>query len=122
MINDKNKQLPSGKIEEILDSLDSTPRAVVPDFFYTRVKAKMVARFETRDKVAVPIIKRPWMLRPAFALTALAAVLLVNIAVIFQKNDTLESTISELDTLQSIAAEYSLNDNNAILFDINQDK
>jgi hypothetical protein len=110
MNNNKNS-----KIEEILGSLDGTRRAAAPDFFYTRLKARM-------EKGLEPEPKRPWILRPAFALTVLAGVLLVNAAVIFQKNDTAETVTSDAETLQSIAAEYSLNDNNTILFDINQDK
>lgn len=112
MNNDKNK-----KIEEILGSLDGSQRAATPDFFYTRLKARM------EKGIAEPMVKRPWILRPAFALTILIAVLLVNAVVIFQRNDTAENTISDADTIQSIAAEYSLNDNNTVLFDINnQDK
>ncbi len=103
------------KIEEILGSLDRTPRAAVPDFFYTRLKAKM-------EKGLEPAPKRSWVLRPVYALTALAAILLINAAVLFQNNDSTENGNNDLETLQSIAAEYSLNDNNAILFDINQEK
>ncbi len=110
MNNNKNS-----KIEEILGSLDGTRRAAAPDFFYTRLKARM-------EKGLEPEPKRPWILRPTFALTVLAGVLLVNAAVIFQKNDAAETATSDAETLQSIAAEYSLNDNNTILFDINQDK
>ncbi|HEV7783154.1 MAG TPA: hypothetical protein VGO58_17890 [Chitinophagaceae bacterium] len=110
MNNNKNS-----RIEDILGSLDGTQRAAAPDFFYTRLKARM-------EKGMEPVAKRPWILRPAFAFTVLAGVLLVNAAVIFQNNDTPETGTSDAETLQSIAAEYSLNDNNTILFDINQDK
>ena len=111
MNNNKNS-----KIEEILGSLDGTQRATAPDFFYTRLKAR-------REKGLEPATPRPWILRPAFALTVLVGVLLINAAVIFQNNDPAETTpASDAETLQSIAAEYSLNDNNTILFDINQDK
>jgi hypothetical protein len=106
----------NNKIEEILGSLDGTQRATAPDFFYTRLKARM-------EKGLEPATQRPWILRPAFALSVLLGVLLINAAVIFQKNDAPETTAtSDSETLQSIAAEYSLNDNSAILFDINQDK
>ena len=104
----------NNKIEEILGSLDGSQRAGAPDFFYTRLKARM-------EKGLQPTVKRPWILRPAFALTVLVGILLVNAAVIFQKNDTPEVAVSDSENMQSIAAEYSLNDNNTILFDINQD-
>lgn len=110
MSNNKNS-----KIEDILGSLDGVKKASAPDFFYTRLKARM-------EKGLEPEPKRPWLLRPAFALTVLAGVLLVNAAVIFQKADTAETAINDAEQFQSIAAEYSLNDNNTILFDINQDK
>jgi hypothetical protein len=105
----------NSKIEDILGSLDGVKKASAPDFFYTRLKARM-------EKGLEPEPKRPWLLRPAFALTVLAGVLMVNAAVIFQKTDTAETAINDAEQFQSIAAEYSLNDNNTILFDINQDK
>ena len=110
MNNDRNK-----KIEEILNSLDGTQKAPMPDFFYTRLKAKMESGFE-------PAIKKSWVLRPAFALTALAAVLLINAVVIFNSDaGKADTTTGDSDALQSIAAEYSLNDNSSV-YDLNQDK
>lgn len=117
MNNDRNK-----KIEEILNSLDGSQKAVVSDFFYTRLKARMQSRLES---AVIPDIKKSWVLRPAFALTVLAAVLFINAFVILKNDGTKNDSISEItndsDTLQSIAAEYSLNDNNS-LYDLNQDK
>lgn len=110
MNNDKNK-----KLEEVLGSLDGTKRAAMPDFFYTRLKARMEKGFE-------PSLKKSWVLRPVFALAALVLVLLINAAVILKGNSVKENTAGDAETIQSIAAEYSLNDNNAILFDISQDK
>lgn len=117
MNSDKNK-----KIEEILGSLDNCQRAAAPDFFYTRLKARMLAAEE--KNMGVPV-KRPLILRPVFALTSLAAVLIINAFVIFQRdNNSLpdDTALSDTETLQSIAAEYRLNDNSTVLFDINQDK
>lgn len=111
MKKDKNT-----RIEEILASVDGIQKVNAPDFFYTRLKARM-------EKEATPAVSRPSILRPAFAFTALAAVLLLNAAVFFsQKKDSGETGISDAEILQSIAAEYNLNDNNTVLFDINQDK
>jgi len=105
------------KIEDILGSLDESPKAVVPDFFYTRLKARMERGLEP--------VKRPWILRPAFALTALAVVLLIN-AVVILRGDANKANgavaTSDSETFQSIAAEYSLNDNNSLVYDLNQDK
>jgi len=116
MNNNSNK-----KIEEILSSLDGTQKAVVPDFFYTRLKARMVAQHEGGKAVNDPAAPRSWILRPAFALTVLAAVLLINAFVIFKSDSGKETATNDTETIQSIAAEYSLNDNNYV-YDLNQDK
>jgi hypothetical protein len=100
MNNEQNK-----KVEEILGSLDGTRRASMPDFFYTRLKARMERGFE-------PAINKSWLFRPVYAITALAVVLLINAAVIFNGTNTSadEASITEIETLQSYAAEYRLND------------
>lgn len=110
MNNDRNK-----KIEEVLGSLDGIQKAVMPDFFYTRLNARM-------EKELEPATKKSWVLRPVFALAALAVVLLINAVVILKGNAGKSDTATDdSETLQSIAAEYSLNDNNAV-YDLNQDK
>ncbi len=113
MNTEKNK-----KIDEILDSLDHCERASAPDFFYTRLKARMQGELESKSRVK----KAPLILRPVFALTAVVAVIVINAFVIFQNDNSNENTaLSEAESIQSIAADYSLNDN-TILFDINQEK
>ena len=107
------------KIGEILESLDNCKRATAPDFFYTRLKARM------EQNTGTYITKKPFVLRPAFVFPVLAAILVINFFVIFQRNNTLNSDASvfnEAETFQTIAADYSLNDNNTILFDLNQDR
>jgi hypothetical protein len=91
------------KVDDILNSLDSVKRASAPDFFYTRLKARMEKRLE-------PVAQRPWILRPVFAFAALVIVVLINAAVIFQGQNSTETNGSDTDTYQSIAAEYNLND------------
>jgi len=110
MNNDRNK-----KIEDILGSLDGSAKATAPDFFYTRLKARMEKGLEQ----ATP---KSWLLRPAFALTVLAGVLLINAAVIFQKNTDKETaTTNDAETLQSIAAEYNSMNDNSYVYDLNPD-
>ncbi len=106
----------NSKIEEILGSLDGSQRAAIPDFFYTRLEARM-------QQELVPVTKKSWMLRPAFAFAVLIIVLVVNAVVIFKgdTNKTNEIATNNDDTFQSIAAEYSLNDNNSV-YDLNQEK
>ena len=105
----------SKKVEEILNSLDRSSRATIPDFFYTRLKARM-------ERGLSPATKKSWVLRPAFAFVTLIIVLLMNAAVILKGDAAKKSAVTDNETIQSIAAEYSLNDNNTILFDSNQDK
>lgn len=105
------------KMEEILNSLDGCQRAGAPDFFYTRLKAKM-------EKGMEPSTARSWVLRPVYAVAALLIVLLINAVVIFNSNTNSsfeEKASVDTEAFQSIAAEYRLNDNNT-LYDINQDK
>lgn len=102
------------RIEQILESLDSSQRISAPDFFYTRLKARMQKEQE-RGKSGVAV------LRPAYALAFLVLVLLINISVILKSAKTTETTISDSETAQSIAAEYSINDNNN-LYDLTLDQ
>ena len=114
MIMDNEKQK---KIDAVLNSLDNTRRAMAPDFFYTRLKAKMEKGL---DKSPV----RGWYLRPAYALAVLVVVVLINAFVVFQKADNGNNTATsdnESSSMQSIAAEYSLNDNGAI-YESNQER
>lgn len=111
MNNEQNK-----KLEDILGSLDGFQKAVAPDFFYTRLKARMEKGFE-------PVGSKSWILRPVYAIAALIVVIVINAAVIFDgQNNTSEDTVADTDTFQSVAAEYALNDNSANLYDLNPDK
>ena len=104
------------KIEEILNSLEGCQRVPAPDFFYTRLKAKM-------EKGLEPASPHPWILRPVFVIAALLVVLLINAVVVFNNDNspTIENASIDTETIQSIAAEYRLNDN-GILYDLNKDK
>jgi ABC-type Na+ efflux pump permease subunit len=109
----------NNKIEEIIISLDGAKRAEVPDFFYTRLKARMLARHEGSDSIQ----GRSRILRPVFIVSAVLLVLAIN-AFVFLKgqNETNTSTADNNESVQqSIAAEYSLNDNNTV-YDLNQEK
>ena len=116
MINERHK-----KIEEILKSLDGSQKAAMPAFFYTRLKASMLARQERGATAGEPHTKKSWILRPVYAFTVLMALLLMNAIVIMKRGTSNDITTTDSETLQSIASEYSLNDNNT-LYDLNQDK
>lgn len=118
MDNSKNN-----RIEEILNSLDNVHKAEAPDFFYTRLKAKMLARQTGGEKGILPARPKPWLLRPAFAFAVLLVVLLVNAFVIINNNSSPDTfnISNDVESLQSIAAEYSVTDAGS-LYDLNQDK
>ena len=96
------------RTEEILNSLDGIRPAPAPDFFYTRMKARMEKEMLKNGRFEP---SRPWILKPVFAIAMLIVVLLINAAVIFQGNQEMADPVAtETDSYQSIAAEYSLND------------
>jgi hypothetical protein len=113
MQTDRNK-----KIEEILSSLDGAKRAEIPDFFYTRLKARILARHEGGKTIQ----GRGLILRPVFIVSVLLLVIAVNAFVFLKgRNETTTVADNNESVQQSIAAEYSLNDNNTV-YDLNPDK
>ncbi len=95
--------------EDILNSLDGMKRAIVPDFFYTRLKARMEKEQEN------PARPRWWVLKPVYAVAVIALVIVLNLAVVLLKSDTQNSgTIAgDGDNYQTIAADYNLADNSS---------
>ena len=106
------------RTEEILNSLDGIHRAMAPDFFYTRLKARL-------EKGTLPSAEKHWALRPIYAVIALVVVLLINAAVLFTQtgNSTSQeiATVSDSDNIQTLASEYSVTDAGS-LYDLNQEK
>lgn len=110
MSTEKNK-----RIEEILGSLDGVQRASAPDFFYTRLKARM-------EKGLEPRTIRKKVLYPAFALVAVILVVVLNAAILLNKESAKPSETAsgnETEPLQYIAVEYNAGDVGSI-FDINE--
>ena len=107
----QNKQ---NRIEQILNAYDGAKRAEVPAFFYTRLEARMLAQ----NSVEQPV--KSWLLKPAFVVVSLVLVLIINAFIYFQKDSATINTSYE-DSIQTIAAEFNLSDNNT-LEDINEDK
>ena len=107
MNNQKNRNL-----EDILSSLDGSQRASVPDFFYTRLKARMEKGLNRNEP-------KSWVLRPVYALAGFALLLIVNAVVILQKDNVNTENNMETVSAQTIAAEYVLNDNS--IYDLTQE-
>jgi len=102
----------NSKMEEILGSIDNMQKAAAPDFFYTRLKARM-------EKEAGTGVQKHWVLRPLYAFAALLLVLAINAAVILKGNESSDNTTpSDSEVMQSIASEYSINSN--LTYEINQ--
>ena len=107
----------NNRIEEVLSSLDGCKRATAPDFFYTRLRAKM-------ERGLTPNNTRDWKLRPVYIISALLLVIAINVFVFLrgQNGTTTTATADNNESVQqSIAAEYSLNDINTV-YDLNLDK
>ena len=107
-------------IDEILNSLDGCSPAVAPDFFYTRLKARM-------ERDVAPAARTFWTLRPAFAFAGMAIIVLINVIAVFNQPKQVadESTATtETDSFQSLAAEYRLNESSSSIsmYNLNQDK
>ncbi len=100
--------------DEILDSLKGIKRAAAPDFFYTRLRARMERE---QEKSAA---SNWWVLRPAYAAALIAVVIVVNLAVVFTRNLSSETIVTDSDRFQSIAAEYNLADNSSF-YELNTD-
>ncbi len=111
----------NNRIEEILSSLDGSNRAAAPDFLYTRLKAKMLARHAGGEEDFNKTYSRSWKLRPVYIVSALLLVLAINVFVFLNSQNETTTADNNESVQQSIASEYSLNDINTV-YDINQDK
>jgi len=101
----------NSNLDEILGSLDGIRRSAPPDFFYTRLKAKM-------EKGLLPENGKKWLLRPVYAFAGLLLILALNTAVILQSGQKTETAPAETDIMQSFASEYRINSN--LTYEINQ--
>ena len=112
MNNERNKSM-----EELLNSLDGSKRATAPDFFYTRLRARL-------ERELTENVKRDWILRPVYIVATLLLVISINVFVFLRSGDETPATPladNNESVQQSIAAEYSLNDNNSV-YDLNPEK
>lgn len=90
------------KLGEILSSLDGVQRAAAPDFFYTRLQARMEKELTT--PAWIPFGKPVWLI------ATLMVCLVMNTLMIKQSKHTKTNSTStnNSSSLQSFASEYEL--------------
>jgi hypothetical protein len=93
-------------INKILESLGGVSRAEAPGFFFTRLKAKMLAQ----QSEAEPQKNIFWLQKPAFAFAAFLVFIVVNVFVFTLNNNKEENNLSANDNIQTIAADYNMPD------------
>ncbi|HVT86267.1 MAG TPA: hypothetical protein VHD35_13770 [Chitinophagaceae bacterium] len=94
------------KSEGILSSIDGIQRAPAPDFFYSRLRARM------EKEMPVTAIRRT-ILQPAFIISGLTLLLLINAIALLRSNsnvNTVTTPTKENDNLQIIATAYHINE------------
>jgi hypothetical protein len=113
------KQEKQDRIEQVLNAWDGAKKAEAPAFFYTRLKARMLARHEGGEHEAGEQPVKSWLVKPAFVIATLVAVIVINAFIFFQDGNSNTITTSPTEeSIQSIAAEYNLSD--ITLEEINQ--
>lgn len=103
----------NSKTEQILNSLDNIKKAEAPDFFFTRLKARM-------EEEQGFIQRKKWFLQPAYAVTMLILLLAINALILFHRNkNDINTNVANIenDSSQTITSAYNMNDN--LLYDIN---
>lgn len=99
------------KAEEIINSIDDIQQASVPDFFYTRLKARM-------EKEMPVSVNRKRKLQPVLIISGLVALLLANAMILFKNEGSSIGNTGNNDNQQIVATEYHIND--ILTEDLNQ--
>jgi hypothetical protein len=98
----------NNSVNEVLESLNGASRAEVPAFFYTRLKARMTAGEEVGTR-----IRKQWYLQPVYAFGVLALLIIINAAVLLQRQGS-GTPAADTDNIQGIAAEYNVPETSSI--------
>ena len=89
------------KIEDILNSLHNINRAEAPQFFYTRLKARMENELLQKPRPS-------FLLRPAFLTASLVIIFAINIITLKQSYRHEGSEKRESATIENFADYYNL--------------
>ena len=94
------KKEPSNLLNEHLNTLDGIQEVGTDEFFYTRLKAKMLAKqTQNSDNWIFP-------LKPVWIVSAMALLLVVNIFILSQQFKTKERPTVSSNGLQNFAESY----------------
>ena len=113
----------NSQVEEVLNSLDGCRKATAPDFFYTRLRAKMQARLESGETGPGRKSAEALVLRPVYLLGTFVVLIALNAWVFFggREETGLATADNDESVQQSIASEYNIYDINTV-YDLNRDK
>jgi len=92
----------NNKTGNLLQSLEGIEKMQAPDFFYTRLQARMEKELLDEPK---PFI----LLRPAFLTGCLAMVFAFNIITLVNEEKGSANTNKSAATIESFAREYNMN-------------
>lgn len=102
------------KIEEILNSLDGVQKASAPDFFYTRLKAKM----DSETSRVAP--KRVWYVQPVYVAAILLFVVAANAFVFLNSKTPSQENTAKVDSNEflqlTVASDFNQSENNFTYF------
>lgn len=104
------KKQAHNKTDEILNSLDGIKKMQAPDFFYTRLKAKM--------DTSPPARQSNKTLRPVYVIAFLALLIAFNLVSLIKQNNEQNNGVNADENSQTIASAYNLDDN--LSYDLNQ--
>ena len=99
------------KVSSIMESLGGMQPAVAPDFFYTRLRAKMERPVAEK--------KTFFILRPAFITATLAVLLIANVISLLQTDKLPKQEPSSVvqgkpATIESFATAYDINTGSSV--------
>lgn len=90
-------ELNNKKIEDVLNSLGGMRRAKAPDFFYTRLKARMEGEMDLAGGTIGRLLTRP-----ALALSLAVIILAMNVTVIMQLWGQDKSTLPAENSMAAV--------------------
>lgn len=89
------------EVEKTLRALDGIERAEPKPFLYTRLKARIEQRAESKNRVM-------WHLRPAYLVASLVLLVGLNVWAVVQYNRQKSSSAVSQPTIDNMASDYGL--------------